>query len=209
MNGRRSSGWAYAAVATNLNAAVVMIGVLARGLPAGESSLTTRMEYVRAHATVWRLGWVTWHVAAIALLALFVVLSRLWSERAPIVVRLALICATAGLAADLAAQTMLMAVSPRAGHDDFRLIESIAVPLSGYLGNGLYTVGGALLTWAGRRDLPRALLGLGAAVWASGFALSAAALIGSERGQVVGGSILILLFIAWSALVGRWLGRRE
>jgi hypothetical protein len=38
------------------------------------------------------------------------------------------------------------------------VVESTAVALTGYLGNGLSAVGGILLTFAGRRELPPRLL---------------------------------------------------
>src|SRR5262249_34125258 len=91
--------------------------------------------WIAAHRPGWIAGWLLWQAAAIALLAFYVALSMRWRERAPIRTRLAPLVAAAGLAADLGAETMLM-VDPAT----FR----IAQALTGYLGNGLYTVAGIL-----------------------------------------------------------------
>src|SRR2546426_3085781 len=189
---------AYAASAINLAAAVVMLAVLRGGLPAGEPSFAARLEHVHNQALAWRLGWLVWNSAAISLLALFVGLALLWRDRAPLLVRLALLCAAAGLAADLGAESVLAIVSPRASGGDFLLVERIAVALTGYLGNGLYTVAGILLTWAGRRSLSSRLLALAVAVWAAGLALSAATLIGSRAGQYWATAVLMPAFVVWA-----------
>ena len=198
---------AFFAAAANLVAAVAMLLVLAPGLPAGDSALAERAAYVSDHVGVWRAGWFLWHLAAIGLLALFVGLATMWREDAPILTRLALLCAGAGLAADLAAEAILMGVSPRLGLGRFAIVEEVGVVLTGYLGNGLYTVAGILLTWSGRRILPRPLLILGAAVWAAGLVLSAATMEGESDLQFASTATLMPLFVAWAFLLGTWLRR--
>ncbi|HYF11381.1 MAG TPA: hypothetical protein VEC09_03685 [Actinomycetota bacterium] len=199
---------AYLAAATNLAAGLVMLVALRRGIPAGEGELTRRLEYVSEHTLVWRIGWVTWMAAAITLLAFLAVLSVRWRERSPVMCTLALLCAAAGLAADLAAETILVVVAPGFRGEIFALGESIAIGLTAFLGNGLYAVAGILLTLAGRRELPQSLLALAAAVWGSALWLSAAALVSSETGQFASAAVLIPLFVLWAALTGRWLSTR-
>ena len=196
---------AYIAAAVNLAAGLVMLLALRYGIPAGESDLSARIAYVGDHVLVWRVGWLVWNLAAIALLGFFVVLADRWRERAPILCGLALLCAAAGLAADLGAETILAVVSPGLRGETYAAVESIALALTGYLGNGLYAVGGILLTIAGRRDLPQVLLWLATAVWAAALWLSVATLVSSNAGQFASAATLMPLFVLWAALTGRWL----
>ena len=199
---------AYIAAAVNLAAGLVMLVVIRYGIPAGESDLSARIAYVGNHLLAWRLGWLVWNLAAISLLGFFVVLAARWRERAPILCGLALLCAAAGLAADLGAESILAVVSPGLRGETYAVVESIAVALTGYLGNGLYAVGGILLTVAGRRDLPPMLLWLAAAVWAVALWLSVATLVSSNDGQFASAAALMPLFVLWAALTGRWLRGR-
>lgn len=205
---RQDATAAYIAAAVNLAAGLVMLLSLRHGIPAGGSDLSARIAYVGDHILAWRLGWLVWNLAAISLLGFFVVLAARWRERAPILCGLALLCAAAGLAADLGAETILAVVSPGLRGETYATVESIAVALTGYLGNGLYAVGGILLTVAGRRDLPPILLWLAAAVWTVAVWLSAATLVSSNAGQFASAAALMPLFVLWAALTGRWLRGR-
>ena len=71
---RGSATAAYVAAAVNLAAGLVMLLALRYGIPAGESDLSARIEYVREHTLTWRLGWLVWNLAAISLLGFFVAL---------------------------------------------------------------------------------------------------------------------------------------
>jgi hypothetical protein len=199
---------AYIAAAVNLAAGLVMLLALRYGIPAGESDLSARIGYVGDHILAWRVGWLVWNVAAISLLGFFVALAALWRERAPILCGLALLCGAAGLAADLGAETILAVVSPGLHEKTYVVVESIAVALTGYLGNGLYAVGGILLTLAGGRELPPRLLWLAAAVWTVALWLSVATLVSSDAGQFASAAALLPLFVLWAGLTGRWLSGR-
>ena len=200
---RTAARVAYAAAAVNLVAAAVMGLWLRHGIFLGD--LSARM-WVARHFALWRLGWLLWHAAAILLLTLFVVLSLRWRDRAPVLARVSLLVAAAGLAADLAAETFFIAFQPRTISANLFVVSgSYSVVLTGYLGNGLYTAAGIMLTWAGRRDLPRMLLWLSVPVWGAGLWLSAATLAGSEWGQVSSTAILMPMFVLWAFLLGRWL----
>jgi len=199
---------AYIAAAVNLAAGLMMLLTLRYGVPAGESDLSARIAYVGDHILAWRVGWLVWNLAALSLLGFYVVLAARWRERAPILCALALLCAAAGLAADLGAETILAVVSPGLQGETYAVVESIALALTGYLGNGLYAVGGILLTWAGRQELPRGLLWLAAAVWTSALWLSVATLVSSSSGQFASAATLMPLFVLWAGLTGRWLSGR-
>jgi len=196
---------AYAAAGINAAAALVMLLWLRPGVPPGEEQLSERIAYVADNVGVWRTGWFVWNLAAISLVAFYVVLMLHWRGRAPILCRAAVLLAGAGLAADVGAESLLMIVSPGADATTFALIEKIAFALTGYLGNGLYTLAGIALTIAGARELPRGLLVLGGLAWTAGLALSASTLAGWTDGQFASTAALMPLFIAWAVLVGRWL----
>jgi hypothetical protein len=204
---RRVATAAAFAAGVNLLAGGVMFVWLRRGIPAGEDVAAVRRAYIASHVVQWRIGWIVWHLAGLSLVALVAALAMLWRDRAPILAVLAVAAAAAGLAADLAAESILLGVIPGASAATFPDLERAADMLTGYLGNGLYTVGGLLVTWIGRRRVPAGLLVLGAAVWACGLWLSAATLAGSRDGQFASTASLMPLFVGWSALLALHLRR--
>jgi hypothetical protein len=197
---RVSTAAAFASV-VNLLAGAVMLLWLRHGIPAGEDVVAVRRSYIASHAAQWRIGWIVWHLAGLSLVALVAGLALLWRDRAPIVGVVAVAAAAAGLAVDLAAESLLLGVIPRASTLTFADFERAADMLTGYLGNGLYTVAGILVTWIGRQRLPAGLLALGAGVWTCGLWLSAATLAGARGGQFLSAGLLMPLFVTWSGLL--------
>ncbi len=139
------------------------------------------------------------------LLGLFLVLAGRWNSGAPVLCGLAIVVAKAGLAADLSAEALLAGFT-RSTPANLLLVQSEALPLTGYVGNGLYTVAGILLTTAGRKELPGRLLALASLVWAAGLWLSAATLLGSFTGEALSTGIVVASFVVWATLLGRWFG---
>jgi hypothetical protein len=197
---------AFLAAFANLLAGALTLFVLRQGLP--PRSLSDRAAFISSHEFVWRIGWLGWSVAAVTLLGLFLALAGRWSAEAPVLCGLGIVVATAGLAADLSAEALLAGFT-RSTLPNLSLVQSEAFLLTGYVGNGLYTVAGILLTAAGRRELPTSVLALGGAVWAGGLWLSAATLVGSTTGEAVSTGIVIASFVVWAALLGRWFGSLE
>jgi hypothetical protein len=189
-------------------AAGTMVVALQPGLPVAGSALAARMAYVSERTAAWWLGWLAWHAADLALLAFYVALAGRWGWRAPIRCGLALLLAGAGVANDLGAQAVYMGVAPRLGPEAFVVAEAVAGVLTGYVANGLYTVAGILLVWAGSRELPGYLVALSLPMWAAGLGLCAASLAGSPDGQFWSVAVLMPAFIGWTLLLGRWLGAR-
>jgi hypothetical protein len=196
---------AFLAAVANALAGAAILFVLRLGLP--PRGLSVRSAFISSHQVVWRLGWLGWNVAAITLLGLFLALASRWRE-APLFCGLAIVAATAGLAADLGAEGLLAGFTGSTLHD-ISLVQSEALLLTGYVGNGLYTVAGILLTAAGRKELPTGLLALAGLVWAAGLWLSAATLVGSSSGEAASTGILMASFVLWAALLGRWFGSLE
>jgi hypothetical protein len=195
---------AYLSAALNAVASVVMVTVLRAGLPGGSDTAGQRLIFIQSHVWQWRVGWLTWNLAALSLLALYFALGRVAGTQGNLLVRLALIFATAGLAGDLSAETLIMGLEPSLSASAFAVAERATLLLTGYLGNGLYTLAGAMLTWSLRRALPRWLVAVAIALWAAGFALSVATLIDSTAGEIVTTGMVMVLFVGWAGLVGRW-----
>jgi hypothetical protein len=194
---------AYLAAFANVLAAASLLFVLRRGLP--PENLRARAAFVSSHEAVWRLGWLSWNVAAVTLLGLFLALASRWRNHAPAFCGLAIVVATAGLASDLSAEALLAGFT-RSTPANLALVQTEALLLTGYVGNGLYTAAGILLTIAGRRELPAGMLALAALVWVAGSWLSAATLVGSSTGEALSTGLLMTSFVAWATLVGRWFG---
>jgi hypothetical protein len=172
------------------------------------SALAARQAYVSEHTATWGLGWLVWHAADLALLALYVALAGQWGRRAPLRCGLALLLAGAGLADDLGAQAIYMGVAPRLGPEAFVVAETVTGVLTGYVANGLYTLAGMLLVWAGAAEMPRYLVAASLPVWAAGLGLCAASLAGSPAGQFGSVAVLMPTFVGWTLLLGRWLSAR-
>ena len=216
--GEAAFGWAttpsvaraaYFASAANLVALGSMLVLLQPGLPMSNTLPEDRLAYLAGHTLSWAVGWIAWHVAAISMLSFDVGLAALWGRRAPIRCGVAVLCAAAGMAADLGAQGIYIVLAPGLDVPSFTLLESGVTVLTAYIGNGLYTVGGILLTWVGVGTLPRPLLWVAALAWIGGIGLSVSTLLQSSDGQFVSTALLMPAFVLWAALTGRWLSRRE
>jgi hypothetical protein len=199
---------AFVAAGVHVVAAVAMLLWLQPGLPVAGSTVPQGMAYLAEHTVAWWVGWLIWQAADLALLAYYVGLAGRWWRGAPIRCGVALLGAAAGVGADVGAQAIYMGVAPRLDAQGFAVAEAVVGVLTGYVANGLYTVAGMLLVWAGARDLPRHLLLLSLPVWGAGVGLSAASLAGSATGQFWSVALLMPAFIVWSGLMGRWLTTR-
>jgi hypothetical protein len=205
---RAAARAAFVAAGVHVVAAGAMLVALQPGLPVAGSALAARPAYVSALPVAWGLGWLVWHAADLALLALYVALAGQWGRRAPLRCGLALLLAGAGLADDLGAQAIYMGVAPRLGPEAFVVAETVTGVLTGYVANGLYTLAGMLLVWAGAAEMPRYLVAASLPVWAAGLGLCAASLAGSPAGQFGSVAVLMPTFVGWTLLLGRWLSAR-
>jgi hypothetical protein len=200
---------AYAAAVLNLVAPLATLTLLRPGMPLPGSTLTARMAYVSSHTGAWRAGWLVWHAAAIALLLFYLALALRWWTHAPLRCGLALLCAGAGMAVDLGAQAVYIGLAPSLDGGAYAMVERAAIVLTGYFGNGMYTLAGILLVWAGAAELSRPLALLSAPVWAAGVALSAASLLDSATGQFWSTAVLMPALALWSVFTGRWLSSEQ
>jgi len=181
---------AYFCAAANLAAAVALATVLAPGTPLVDEP--ARAAYVRENVTLWRAGWSLWILAAISLLVFY----RWWGVRigagpGPLAL------AVAGFAADVTAESLLIAVAP-----DRPEIARASFALTGGVANGLYTLAGALLTLRTPK-LRGTFAAWTWAVWGSGAALSAAALVEAPVVIAAATAALFALFVPWCVALGR------
>ena len=203
----RSRGYvvAWLTAAANLIAAICLATILRPGLPGQGRSGAERVSYISRHIWVWRLGWISWHAAALTLIALFVVLALHERDRTPALAVLALSCAGAGLAADLSAEAALIALLPGLSGTAFVHAERAALLITGDVANGLYSLAGLFLTLAMWRSIGPGLRAVAMVVWIAGFALSAATIVDSTTGEAAATAIVMPAFVLYAVLIGRWL----
>lgn len=153
-------------------ACLMMNGPMHPGLPVG-ADLAARMAYINANLTLWQLGWLSWMAAALSLLAFAVMLS---TELQPGAARqYGVLLVALGMAPDLMAETLYAFVMPAVTNPALlQFIDSLAMHLTGFLGNGLYNLGGMLLTLALLKQQPALRLWLypGIIAWLLGLGLS-------------------------------------
>ena len=186
---------APACAATNLLGVVVMAAVLRFGteivpLPAD------RIAYITAHPVLWRAGWCVWIAAGVSLVAFYAWWGGFLED--PRWGLAAVAIAAVGLSCDFAGESILIAWLPR----DYEHLARAATLLSGAAANGLYTLGGIILTIAtpSIRGFLRAMTWT---MWLAGGALTALAIAGSPLGIAVATAILFAMFCPWVLLVGR------
>lgn len=155
-----------------------------------------RAAFILANPVRWRGGWGLWIAAALSLLAFF----AWWGARlgAHAWGLAAFLIALAGLACDLAAESLFIGWLP----DHLEAVQRAGSLLTGGAANGLYTLAGAILTLNTRRLRGWFLLWTWA-VWAAGFGLTGATLASSVTGIAIFTGTLMLLFCPWAAIMGK------
>jgi len=177
---------AWIAFATHVLAALASLLLLQPGTPV-EPDAAARAAYVAANLAAWRLGWASWTLASLSLVALLAALHRpaAW-------------LAALGLFFDLPAQLALAAPA--------LAWERALYVSTGVVANGLYT---AALAWAAwRAPLPRALRWGAAPAVAAGVAVSAASAALHPGALFVSAGVLTAAMLAWTLALALWAGRR-
>jgi hypothetical protein len=158
-------------------------------------ALEERVAFVEEHPAVWRAGWCAWMAAALSLLAFY----AWWARRVPGRVGVAaFLVAGAGVACDLLAESLFVGWLPR----DFERVQRLGAILTAGMANGLYTVGGILLTLA-TPNLRKGLRAWAWLAWACGILLSVFGFAGSATGCAISATALFLLFCPWVVVAGR------
>jgi hypothetical protein len=157
--------------------------------------LEERMTFLAAAPLGWQLGWAVWALAALALLAYFVILSEYLDSP---VRRAALACVAAAIAVDLSCDSLQIVLLPMAAHGQagiFLLIERAVGLLGTLIANGLYTLAAVLVTFRLRRPIDRIL---GAALGAAGAAMCVGGLLDLPRVIEISTGPTIILYCGWA-----------
>lgn len=180
----------------HLVAGLSMAFVLRRGLETNPD-FQDRLAFLFNHRALWTLGWLAWTFAALAILYFYLVFAAAHQRSSHFAVYLTV----AALGPDLAAQAIEIGVLPNAGPEVFLTLHRLAVMLSGYVANGLYSATALMLVWGARQAYPAWVSIIGLAVGVFGIALSVAALFDWTAGMFWTNVFLVPSLLAWLAAV--------
>jgi hypothetical protein len=198
---------AIAAFCAHLIAGASMAIILRHGLETNPD-IQARLGFLVNHRGLWTLGWLTWTVAAIAILYFYIAFvdahaSSRGNARLDSTHRLAVLLTVAALAPDLTAEAIEIVILPAVAQlgniDRFILLHRIAVLMSGYVANSLYSLSAGILSWSTRKSYSAWIWLAGLAVAGSGIALSVAALMNSTEGMFWSNVVLVPSLLLWLA----------
>jgi hypothetical protein len=191
-------------------------GLIAMALILRQGMLTEpdafrRATYIATHSTLWAVGWGTWMLSAVSLVAFY----AWWGSRlvSPLAATAGVLLAALGSVCDLTGESLsvltLVERSPSALADPmlwdrggFESRERVITLLTAGAANGLYTLGGAVLMLR-TTNLPRRVRLAMWGTWIAGGAMTLAAIFGHVAGMVAATTVLFPLLIAWAAWMGR------
>ncbi len=201
--------FAWFCVIVHVFALLAVLLVLRNGIPPGD--LAARAAFVATNATAWRIGWALWLPASLALVLFFAG----WADAMPlrgwgmIAVALTLAGATIDWADEMFCIGLAPGLAARFAADAFAagayaLWDRAYVVISMGLANGLYTLGGIILTALAFKTpgFPRWLAWFSTIVWALSLDLSIAALIGDGVIIQVVSTLVFIAFLPWVVLMG-------
>lgn len=199
VNAKRMLIWVVVSVITG--ACFLMNGPMRGGLPI-DNTLAERLEFIAGNHLVWTLSWCVWMTAA---LGLFVFCSVLASEIKPTLARtIGLAMVAMGIGPDLIAEVIYAFIIPKAYLAEvsvsvLAMLEIAAMHLTGFLGNGLYNIGGLILTLTAIREgVVRGWVAVwGITAWLLGIGLSVSVAIGNIAGAEALTALSMVLSTAW------------
>lgn len=158
-----------------------MAFVMRPGLLNGENSLEERQVFILNHLNLWQFGWLSWILAAIALLVFFSLLLKFIPDST--IKTLGFLLVGLGTLPDISAEIIFGWLIPQSLDTNSTItstqtLELLAFYLTGFLGNGFYSLGGLLMTIALMKNLHinRLLIISGLPAWIFGLVLSYACL---------------------------------
>jgi len=196
----RDSTIAWLASAAHVVAAAASLLLMRGALPPNADD--ARIAYIATHRFQWTVGWLSWQLAVLTLIALYAVLARRFGGSLPLA---ALAFGAAGAAIDVSTQMRFILTLPQLHGDAFALLDRELEALTGYAANGLYTLAFVLFVIAGWREMPRLANALAAPIAVSGFAFAIAAAMHHALAEIISSAILFPLFVLWTVLIARWL----
>jgi hypothetical protein len=205
---------AWVNVAIHVLALVLALVGLRPGSPLVE--LPERMDYLAGFPLAWSLGWGSWMLCTLALIAFFAVLAHRLPERAA-TANLAVILAAAGGGIDLFCDVIYITVLPQLAtatppsRELFLMFERVANAGGLVVANGLYALATLLLTLCLRQPGPRMSLvvGTGYGVFGFGMVLVLAGFLNDAWLAALGTGPTIGLFCVWTVLAARRIEHAE
>lgn len=206
LRNRRFGTWVQAAapwICLLLNGIAVLFFSLFL-LPGTEiaADLQTRLTFLERNTGLWRVGWVLWGAAALSLVGFFAWwASQLSYSRWTVA---GLFTGGVGMCLDLIGGSIFIGWFP----EYVEALEGTAMLLTAGLGNGLYAVAGILLTLS--TVFSRVWLeGWTWGVWTTAFAFTIMAIFHSPMGMAITGSLMMVLFCPWVAVMGAMFDPQE
>ena len=221
----RLSFAAWLSLTVHIIAGLGMATILSQGL-ATNTDLADRLSFIADRKALWIGAWLAWSAAALAIFYFYMCFAHAHElgEKSPKVpLRFAVLLTAAAIAADLSAQAIQMGVIPqlaiRAVSEGtttligtstqlFHTVDRIAILLTGYLANGLYTISALLLVASTWHVYPRWTWTAGVAVGVAGLSLSTTALANSVTGMVWSNVVLVPAIVVWQFGVAVAAGKR-
>ncbi len=166
-------------------ACLLMNGPMRGGLPI-DNTLVERMTFIGQNQLLWSVSWGVWMASA---LGLFIFCTMLADELPSSFMRTTgLAFVGLGIAPDLIAEVIYAFILPQVvvqhlGESNFAFLEILAAHLTGFLGNGLYNLGGIILTLLlVKQGVIKGWISTwGISAWILGLLLSASIAIGSMQ----------------------------
>lgn len=178
-----------------------MAFVLKPGLISDQTDIEFRSQFILQNLHAWQLGWSCWIVAALCLLGFFTLL--LDFIPASSTKKLGFLLVGLGTLPDISAEILFAWVIPESiildpSLKSAQLLELIAFYLTGFLGNGFYSIGGLLLTIALLQNplMNKYLVYAGIPAWLFGLGLSVACI----NQYILLAGIFTGLAMVWSSI---------
>ncbi|MEK6233167.1 MAG: hypothetical protein N2C14_00490, partial [Planctomycetales bacterium] len=168
-----------------------------------------RARYVADFLPRWRLGWATWMFAAPTLIGFY----SWWAARIPQSgpALAGVVVAAVGMCFDWLGESVYVAWLPDFALQQtndaeslakFAQVQQFATMLTAGVANGLYTLGGIILTLASPW-LQGRLRATAWIIWTAGIGMSVSAVLESPHGAAVCSAILFPLLTMWCFWMGR------
>lgn len=186
-------------------ACLLMNGPMRPGLPI-DTTVLERAEFIAGNQALWVMSWMVWMASAIGL---FVFCSILAGElKSRMRARVALTIVAMGIGPDLIAEVIYAFIIPKVvllelNLDIMQSLELIASHLTGFLGNGLYNLGGLALTIIAWREriFPIWVFIWGLTSWILGLSLSVSIAIDYMAGAEFFTATSMVLSTSWMLVI--------
>jgi hypothetical protein len=196
----------------NVSVHLLALALTAVGIRPGSPlvPLGERLSYLAARPVAWTLGWVSWIVCAVALVAFVAILTYRLSKHAELA-QIGLIIAVVGAAFDLLCDSVHLVVLPTLACRQpppealFLTVERVTGITSLVIANGAYSIAILMLTLSLRdeRQRVRFTISLGYGVAGFGLLLAAAGFTGVPAHAAWATLPTIILFCVWVIVVAR------